>query len=63
MKGNSAVKREYCGKGRRVKHWAHLGCWISPRYGPFLLGGHFETYEPFIALIFQIFFQAAVNLV
>jgi hypothetical protein len=32
-----------------------LGCWISPRYGPFSLSGRFETYEPFISLIFQFF--------
>jgi hypothetical protein len=24
--------------------------------GPFLLGARFETYEPFISLIFQLFF-------
>jgi hypothetical protein len=29
--------------------------WISPCYGPFLLGAHFETYGPFISLIFKIF--------
>jgi hypothetical protein len=34
---------------------ARLGCWISPRYGPFSLGARFETYEPFIYLIFQFF--------
>jgi hypothetical protein len=32
-----------------------LGCWISPCYGPFSLGVHFETYEPFISLIFKFF--------
>jgi hypothetical protein len=32
-----------------------LGCWISPWYGPFSLGAHFETYEPFISLIFKFF--------
>jgi hypothetical protein len=32
-----------------------LGCWISPRYGQFSLGAHFETYEPFIPLIFTFF--------
>jgi hypothetical protein len=32
-----------------------LGCWISPCYGPFSLGARFETYEPFISLIFQFF--------
>jgi hypothetical protein len=25
-------------------------------YGPFWLGARFETYEPFISLIFQFFF-------
>jgi hypothetical protein len=30
-----------------------LGCWISPCYGPFSLGARFETYEPFIYLIFN----------
>jgi hypothetical protein len=28
---------------------------------PFLLGGDFETYEPFISLIFKFLFRAAVN--
>jgi hypothetical protein len=32
-----------------------LGCWISPCYGPFSLGGRFETYEPFFPLIFKFF--------
>jgi hypothetical protein len=32
-----------------------LGCCISPCYGPFSLGARFETYEPFISLIFQFF--------
>jgi len=41
---------------REVKYWACLGCWISQCYGPFLLGAHFENYESFISLIFQIFF-------
>jgi hypothetical protein len=36
-------------------YWAHLGCWISPRYCPFLLVTRFETYELFISLIFQFF--------
>jgi hypothetical protein len=26
-----------------------LGWWISPCYGPFLLGEHFETYELFLS--------------
>jgi hypothetical protein len=29
--------------------------------GPFLLGVHFETYDLFIALIFKICLQAALN--
>jgi hypothetical protein len=33
----------------------------SPCYGPFSLGGHFETDEPFISLLFKFFFLAAVN--
>jgi len=28
-------------KGRWVKYWARLGCWISPRYDPFWLGARF----------------------
>jgi hypothetical protein len=48
------------GKGRRVKYWARLGCWISPCYGPFSLGARFETYKTLISLILQ-FFLAAVN--
>jgi hypothetical protein len=52
---SSAGKHEYGGKGRWVKYWAHLGCWISPRYSPFLLGTCFETYEPFISLILKFF--------
>jgi hypothetical protein len=55
MEASSAEKRGYGNKGRSVKHWAHLGCWISPRYGPFSLGVHFETFEPFISLIFTFF--------
>jgi len=34
-----------------------LGCWVSPCYGPFSLGARFETYGPFISLIFQFFFS------
>jgi hypothetical protein len=30
-----------------------LGCWISACYGLLLLGTCFETYEPFISLIFR----------
>jgi len=50
-------KRGYGDKGRWVKQWVRLGCWISACYGPFLLGARFETYELFISLIFR----AAVN--
>jgi hypothetical protein len=32
-----------------------LGCWISPCYSPFSLGARFETYEPYISLIFNSF--------
>jgi hypothetical protein len=55
MEASSAGKCEYGGKRRRVKYWACLGCWISPSYGPSSLGMRFETYEPFISLIFQFF--------
>jgi hypothetical protein len=34
---------------------ARLGCWISACYGPFYNGARFETYEPFISLIFIFF--------
>ena len=44
-------------KGKWVKYWERLGCWISPRYDPFSLGARFEIYEPFISLIFQPFFS------
>jgi hypothetical protein len=49
------VLRGYRDKRRWVKYWAHLGCWISPCYDPFSLGAGFETYEPFISLIFKSF--------
>jgi hypothetical protein len=55
MEASSAGKREYGGRGRWVKYWARLGWWISPCYGPFSLGAHFETYEPSISLIFTFF--------
>jgi hypothetical protein len=55
MEASSAGKHEYRGKGRLVKYWAHLGCWISPFYGLFSHGGRFETYETFIYLIFKFF--------
>jgi hypothetical protein len=61
MMARSAGKREYGDKGRTVKYWARLGCWISSCYGPFSLGARFESYEPFISLIFKFFFRAAVN--
>jgi hypothetical protein len=34
-----------------------FGLLVSPCFGLFSLGGHFETYEPFISLIFQFFFR------
>jgi hypothetical protein len=43
IEANSAGKHEYRDKGIRVKYWAHLGCWISPCYSPFLLDACFET--------------------
>jgi hypothetical protein len=43
---------------RKMSHYrAHLGCWISSCYGPFSLGAHFETYEPFSSLMFQFIFE------
>jgi hypothetical protein len=56
MEESSLGKHEYRGKGRRVKYWALLSDWISPRYGLFLLGSRFETYEPFISLVLPFFF-------
>jgi hypothetical protein len=38
-----------------MKYWARLGCWILQVYSQFSLGARFETYEPFISLIFQFF--------
>jgi hypothetical protein len=32
-----------------------FGHWISPCYGPFLLGACFEAYEPLYFFNFQIF--------
>jgi hypothetical protein len=61
MEASSAGKHQYGGKGRSVKYWAHLGCWISPCYGPFSLGGRFEAYKLFISLIFKFFGGAVVN--
>jgi hypothetical protein len=46
-------------KKRTVKYWARLGCWISPRYGPFSLGARFEINEPSNSLIFQFIFRVA----
>jgi hypothetical protein len=34
-----------------------LGCWISPHYSPFSLGGCFETYGEVISLILKLFFS------
>jgi hypothetical protein len=58
MDASSVRKREYGEKGRWVKYWKRLGSWISPCYGPFSLGGRFETFEPFICLIFPISFSS-----
>jgi len=44
--------KEYESRNGRV--WA---AGISPCYGPFWLGERFETYEPFISLIFLFFFS------
>jgi hypothetical protein len=55
MDTRSVGKREYGDKVKRVNYWARLGCRISPCYGPFSLGGRFETYEIFISLIFKFF--------
>jgi hypothetical protein len=55
MEASSAGKREYGGKGRWVKYWAHLGFWISPCCSSLLLDVRFETYEPCISLIFKCF--------
>jgi len=49
--GKFARKRGYGDKGRWVKYWAPLGCWISPCYCPLSLGARFETFERFISLI------------
>jgi hypothetical protein len=54
MEASSTEKRWYGGRGRRVR-WARLGCWISQCFDPFSLGALFETYEPFIALVFKFF--------
>jgi hypothetical protein len=55
MEASCVGKCGYGDKGRWVKYWVHLGCCISPRYGPFSLGARFETCEPFISLIFTFF--------
>jgi hypothetical protein len=61
MEASPVWKHEYRGKGRCVKYWAHLGCWISPCYGLYSLGVRFEPYEAFISLIFKFFDGATVN--
>jgi hypothetical protein len=50
MVASYAGEREYGGKERWVKYWARLGCWISQCYGPFSLGGRYETHEQCIFL-------------
>ena len=57
MMASSAGKRGYGLKGRRVKYWARLGCWVSPCYGPFPLGARLETYERFISSVFKFLFS------
>lgn len=32
----------------------HFGRWTSPGYGLFLLGTCFETYKPFISVVFSM---------
>jgi hypothetical protein len=61
MEASSARKHGCRDKGRWMKYWARLGCWISPCYGPFLLGTRFESYEPCTSLIFVRLFRAAIN--
>jgi hypothetical protein len=39
----------------------HVWALDFPSYGLFSLGVRFETYEPFISLIFKFFWGAAVN--
>jgi hypothetical protein len=39
-----------------------LDCWNSPCYGLFSLCMRFETYEPFISLIFNFFFSGCCKL-
>ena len=48
-------KRRYGDKGRSVKYWAHLGCWIAPCYGPFSLGA-FLNLRTVYFFNFPIFF-------
>jgi hypothetical protein len=43
------------GKGRWVKYWARLGCWISPCCGLFSLGVLLKLYE-LNFFDFQIFY-------
>jgi hypothetical protein len=55
MEARSVGKRGCGDKGRWVKYWTGLGCWISPRYSQFSFTAPFETYELFISLDFQFF--------
>jgi hypothetical protein len=55
MEASSAEKCGYRDNRRCVKYWAHLGCWISPCYGPYSLGGCCKTYKLFI--LFSNFFS------
>jgi hypothetical protein len=36
---------------------------ISPSYGPFSLGARFETYEPYISLVFKFFSERSKPLI
>jgi hypothetical protein len=60
MEASSVGKREYRGKGRWFKYWACVGCWISPCYGPFSLGAHFELTNH-LFLQFSILWGATLN--
>jgi hypothetical protein len=56
MEASSAGKHWYGAKEDESKYWVRLACCVSPSYGLFLLGVHFETYGPFISFIFKSIF-------
>jgi hypothetical protein len=58
MEASSAGKRE-CGA---EEDESSTGRWISPYYCPFKFVSRVETYEPFISLIFDLEWGAAVKL-